>query len=221
MTETTGATCVTFPDDLSLGHVGGPFPCCEVKLVDVPDMRYLHSDRLHDGHIPCEGRGEVWVRGPGVIRGYYKDEEETEAAGLNSAGGWLKSGDIGALTANIVETLLFTLSSSSNPVVSTLLDCTVLYTTLLYSTLLYSTLLHSTDSTLLYSTLLYSTPLHSTDSTLLYSTPLYPTPLNSTLLYSTLLYFTLLYYTLSYPPLSYYYLLFPNLFFTFMIVKSS
>jgi hypothetical protein len=31
MTETTGATCVTFPDDLSLGHVGGPFPCCEVR----------------------------------------------------------------------------------------------------------------------------------------------------------------------------------------------
>ena len=33
MTETTGATCVTFPDDLSLGHVGGPFPCCEVRSV--------------------------------------------------------------------------------------------------------------------------------------------------------------------------------------------
>ena len=95
MTETTGATCVTFPDDLSLGHVGGPFPCCEIKLVDVPEMLYLHTDRMHDGHIPCEGRGEIWVRGPGVIKGYYKDEEETEAAGLNSIGGWLKSGDIG------------------------------------------------------------------------------------------------------------------------------
>ena len=202
MTETTGATCVTFPDDLSLGHVGGPFPCCEVKLVDVPDMRYLHSDRLHDGHIPCEGRGEVWVRGPGVIRGYYKDEEETEAAGLNSAGGWLKSGDIGALPANIVETLLFALSSSSNPIVSTLLDLTVLYTTLLYSTLLYSTPHYST---LLYSTLLTSTQLHSTllYSTLLYSTLLYSTPLYSTILYSTLLYSTLLHSTLLYSTLLY------------------
>ena len=95
MTETTGATCVTYPDDLSLGHVGGPFPCCEVKLVDVPEMSYLHSDRIHDNFIACEGRGEIWVRGPGVISGYYKDEEETEAAGLNSPGGWLKSGDIG------------------------------------------------------------------------------------------------------------------------------
>ena len=33
MTETTGATCVTSSDDLSLGHVGGPFPCCEVRDV--------------------------------------------------------------------------------------------------------------------------------------------------------------------------------------------
>jgi long-subunit acyl-CoA synthetase (AMP-forming) len=33
MTETTGATCVTSANDLSLGHVGGPFPCCEVRVV--------------------------------------------------------------------------------------------------------------------------------------------------------------------------------------------
>ena len=33
MTETTGATCVTSSDDLTLGHVGGPFPCCEVRDV--------------------------------------------------------------------------------------------------------------------------------------------------------------------------------------------
>jgi long-chain acyl-CoA synthetase len=52
------------------------------------------------GDIPCEGRGEVWVRGPGVIRGYYKNDEETEAAGLKDRGGWLKSGDIGMWTLN-------------------------------------------------------------------------------------------------------------------------
>ena len=57
-------------------------------------MNYSHSDRLHDERIPCLGRGEVWVRGPGVIKGYYRDVLETEMAGLGS-GGWLKSGDIG------------------------------------------------------------------------------------------------------------------------------
>jgi long-chain acyl-CoA synthetase len=57
-TETTGATSITYPEDLSRGHVGGPFPNCEIRLEDVPDMGYLHSDRMH-GDIPCEGRGEV------------------------------------------------------------------------------------------------------------------------------------------------------------------
>jgi acyl-CoA synthetase (AMP-forming)/AMP-acid ligase II len=54
-TETTGATSMTTIDDLSLGNVGGPFPCCEIRLVDVPDMGYLQSDLLHDDHIPCQG----------------------------------------------------------------------------------------------------------------------------------------------------------------------
>ena len=58
-------------------------------------MGYLQSDRIHGDNIPCDGRGEVWVRGSGVISGYFKDEEETEAAGLKNANGWLKSGDIG------------------------------------------------------------------------------------------------------------------------------
>jgi long-chain acyl-CoA synthetase len=63
--------------------------------VDVPELGYLHTDRMHHDTIPCEGRGEVWVRGPGVFKGYYKDEEETEAVGIRDPGGWLRSGDIG------------------------------------------------------------------------------------------------------------------------------
>ena len=131
MTETTGATCVTFPDDLSLGHVGGPFPCCEIKLVDVPEMLYLHTDRMHDGRIPCEGRGEIWVRGPGVIKGYYKDEEETEAAGLNTIGGWLKSGDIGKNKEEDVYDIF-------PPCASQFFDLTFPSPTLLYSFLVLS-----------------------------------------------------------------------------------
>ena len=58
-------------------------------------MGYRHTDRMHHDTTPCEGRGEVWVRGPGVFMGYYKDEEETQAVGIREPGGWLKSGDIG------------------------------------------------------------------------------------------------------------------------------
>jgi long-chain acyl-CoA synthetase len=35
-----------------------------------------------------------------IIRGYYKNDEETEAAGLKDKSGWLRSGDIGMWTLN-------------------------------------------------------------------------------------------------------------------------
>jgi long-chain acyl-CoA synthetase len=59
-------------------------------------MGYLHTDTMHSDGTPCDGRGEIWVRGAGVIQGYYKNPGETEAAGLGSeGGGWLRTGDIG------------------------------------------------------------------------------------------------------------------------------
>eukprot|EP00607_Mallomonas_marina_P008834 CAMPEP_0182424890 /NCGR_PEP_ID=MMETSP1167-20130531/11157_1 /TAXON_ID=2988 /ORGANISM="Mallomonas Sp, Strain CCMP3275" /LENGTH=639 /DNA_ID=CAMNT_0024605045 /DNA_START=297 /DNA_END=2216 /DNA_ORIENTATION=- len=96
MTETTGATTMTAPEDLSTGHVGGPFPSLEVRLMDVPEMGYSHTDTEHDGK-PCEGRGEICVRGPGVFLGYYKADEETAKA--LTPDGWLLTGDIGSWTS--------------------------------------------------------------------------------------------------------------------------
>ena len=94
-TETSGATSITDKSDLTAGHVGAPLPSVEIRLKDVPEMGYLHTDREHDG-VPCLGRGEICVRGPGVFRGYYKDPQETQAA--LTADGWLLSGDIGLWT---------------------------------------------------------------------------------------------------------------------------
>ena len=58
-TEGSAAASVCHPDDIaSLGHVGGPHPCTDLVLVDVPDMGYLSTDTSHNGE-PCQGRGEI------------------------------------------------------------------------------------------------------------------------------------------------------------------
>lgn len=66
-----------------LGSAGKETPLYEVKIVD-----------LEGNKVPCKTVGEVWVRGPSVIKGFWRDPEQTE----NSiSDGWFKTGDIGIL----------------------------------------------------------------------------------------------------------------------------
>lgn len=98
-TETTALSTITFPDDIgTFGHVGAPCPACEVCLMDVPEMGYLHTDRSHTNGQRCFGRGEICVRGANVFSGYYKSEEKTKEA--IDEEGWLHSGDIGLWTVD-------------------------------------------------------------------------------------------------------------------------
>ena len=96
--QTENAACCTvsdLDDMMTAGHVGPPNPAVEVCLVDVPEMGYLHTDTNHKGQ-PCQGRGEIWVRGPTVFKGYYKEPEKTRET--IDEEGWLHSGDIGLWT---------------------------------------------------------------------------------------------------------------------------
>jgi len=86
LTETCGGGTVARLDDPNVGTAGPCIPCCEIKLVDVEELGYKHTDKPRP-------RGEVWIRGPHVTsKGYYNNEEKTKES---FRGDWFATGDIG------------------------------------------------------------------------------------------------------------------------------
>ncbi|ORB87564.1 acyl-CoA synthetase [Mycobacterium kansasii] len=90
MTEATHQVATTGPDEkenpaVSTGLVG--------KSTG-PEIRIVGS-----GGVPVGAGevGEVWLRGPTVVRGYLGDPKITEA---NFTDGWLRTGDLGTLSAD-------------------------------------------------------------------------------------------------------------------------
>jgi long-chain acyl-CoA synthetase len=67
----------------------------EFKLVDVPEMEYLSTD-MEDG--VSTPRGEVCLRGPAVICGYFDNPVITNET--IDKDGWLHTGDIGMVLSN-------------------------------------------------------------------------------------------------------------------------
>jgi acyl-CoA synthetase (AMP-forming)/AMP-acid ligase II len=85
MTETSLA-CHTTPEDktkVRSGAVGLTLPNMESKIVDV----------VTGAALGVGARGEICVRGPNVMRGYWNDAEAT--ALTIDADGWLHTGDVG------------------------------------------------------------------------------------------------------------------------------
>jgi long-chain acyl-CoA synthetase len=82
LTETSPAVCIN-PLNLTAynGSIGLPVPSTEVSVQD------------EDGTILAQGEvGEMCVRGPQVMKGYWQKPEET--AKVLSSDGWLKTGDV-------------------------------------------------------------------------------------------------------------------------------
>ncbi len=96
MTETSPVLAVRTWDNLVIGTVGPVYPATEVRIVDLQDGSILYPDSARKGG--GRGlRGEIHVRGPQVMKGYYKDPEAT-AKVLRD--GWMNTGDIGMVTFN-------------------------------------------------------------------------------------------------------------------------
>ncbi len=69
-----------------LGSVGQPIPGVEVRIFDDQDRE-----------LPVGEVGEICVRGPNVMLGYYRMPDETARALRH---GWLRTGDVGRLDAD-------------------------------------------------------------------------------------------------------------------------
>jgi len=90
-TESTAASFLTNFNDSQSGYVGGPTSMNDFKLQDIPEMEYLSTDRDSEGNLTP--RGEVCLKGPSVILGYFDKPELTKEA--IDENGWLHTGDVG------------------------------------------------------------------------------------------------------------------------------
>jgi long-chain acyl-CoA synthetase len=80
LTEASPVVCCNPVDGNDrLGTIGLPFPSTEVRLMD------------ESGNEVTEGPGELVVRGPQVMKGYWNRDEETKEILRD---GWLWTGDI-------------------------------------------------------------------------------------------------------------------------------
>jgi long-chain acyl-CoA synthetase len=96
MTETSPVLAVRTWENLVIGTVGPMYPHTEVRIVDLQNGEILYPDtNRHGGGRGL--RGEIHVKGPQVMRGYYKDPEGS-ARVLKD--GWMNTGDIGMVTFN-------------------------------------------------------------------------------------------------------------------------
>ena len=87
LTETASTVAVTRPDDpqdKQVFTVGKPLPEMDLRILDF------------DGSIlPEESLGEIGVRGPGVMKGYYRQPGETSHA--FDEDGYFQTGDLGMI----------------------------------------------------------------------------------------------------------------------------
>lgn len=87
LTEASPIVSVNSPKSYKLGTSGRPLPNLEVRIVDDNNQP-----------LPADKEGEIWVKGPNIMKGYLNLPELTRQA--ITPEGWLKTGDIGRLNGD-------------------------------------------------------------------------------------------------------------------------
>jgi long-chain acyl-CoA synthetase len=87
-------TCMPWKGRVKTGTVGVPLPNTDLKIVD------LETGTIE---LPPGQAGEICLKGPQVMKGYYKKPEET-ARVLKD--GWLRMGDVGVMDEDGYITIL-------------------------------------------------------------------------------------------------------------------
>jgi len=85
LSETSPVVCLNQPGNEELGTVGLPVPDTEVLLLDA------EGNQVADGE-----EGEVCVKGPQVMTGYWNRQDETD--NVFTENGFFKTGDMGVVT---------------------------------------------------------------------------------------------------------------------------
>ena len=83
LTETAPLIAGTSPEETRYRSTGKPLPGTEIRILDAD---------------PATGEGEIIVKGPTVMKGYFRDPERT--AEVMTPDGWLRTGDLGTIDAD-------------------------------------------------------------------------------------------------------------------------
>jgi long-chain acyl-CoA synthetase len=92
LTESCGMCAILPPEKMQYGVAGVPAPAVEIKLLDVPDAGYFSSND--------PPQGEIALRGPAVIKGYYKRPDLNADESVFTKDGWFRTGDVGQWNAD-------------------------------------------------------------------------------------------------------------------------
>ncbi|MBS0391733.1 MAG: acyl--CoA ligase [Proteobacteria bacterium] len=86
-----------YAGSVHLTRLGEQRPDTSVGYV-VEDAEVQVTDPASGQPLPLGQRGELWMRGRGLMRGYFRDPQATKA--VMRDGGWYASGDLGELHAD-------------------------------------------------------------------------------------------------------------------------